>query len=1459
MVDPDRTQSDANVEAEKDDTTLASADGATLMPPSEKSDDSLSQTIPLPRDGDDVSQTLALPIESESVTAQTLAVGPDVPGPLAPPTVAPPRFDHPMTADTLAPPEELSGAVESTERLQQLTNPPNPIPESSGTLLDAHLISEQSGRITEPAPPVIPRVTAPAAAPLSPSAPSTIARPAAIKTGAMPALKLPNVDGYEILRELGRGGMGVVYEARQKGLNRIVALKMVLAAGRASADEVARFRAEAEAVAHLHHPNIVQVYDTGTHQGMPYFSLEFCPGGTLSDRTSGKPLAPRLAARIVRDLAHAVHYAHQRLILHRDLKPANVLLATPDATTLERLVKSSERKTRKIDPTSRLKADQDKTTVPAAAAHRAGGPPPSRDRVDVDLEHCVPKITDFGLAKRLEGDAGKTRDGSVMGTPSYMAPEQAQGKVRELGPPADVYALGAILYDLLTGSPPFHGDTVMDTLNQVINAEPVAVRRKHAHVPVDLDTICLKCLEKDPAKRYASADALAEDLRRFLDQEPILARPTPWWERTAKWARRRPARALAAAGAVAAAVAFCIGGYVWARQEADRAATEASLREVAVTEKNEADSQRERAEQLKTLAEEHFLKACAAVNALLAQVGHVRLAHEPHMEQIRRELLQKAAMFYEGFLRERGDDPHLRWQTARTQKNLGDIQEMLGNLDQAEQRYRTAVTMFVELRDSAPDDVRIKRDLAATQNNLGLLLDEMTRPAEAERALSAARDLRRSLLEQSNSDESRSDLAATDHAFGLLLERRGDLAGAEAAFTAALEQQQKITYTTDDQGIKAWRELARINNSLGRVAEAGHRTKDADRHFGDAKAILVRVAADAPKTPEVLQELGQTYVNLGRLHRDTDPAAAEKDYMEAVQVADRLVEDFPATPAYRQDLAAALNNLGVLLLATGRSAEADKAFSRALSLKERLAAEIHWVADYRRDFGAGLNNRGIQLKTHGRGADADKVFNRAVNVLTDLVQEHGDVPAYQRELAGTLVNRALVAQSDGKLSEAEALLRRALTIQQKLAGRADALPELRGEQHRTRIALGTLYQLVAAARPAEQSRETLARAESEYRAAIEGYKDLAGRYPKEPDFQYQQALAASALASLLSGRKQTAEAKANWDQAAGLLQALAVQHPDVPGYAVDLGRSLNNQGLHSAMSSDLKDASEIWTRAAAALTETVRLHPKEEAAREELAKVSNNQAILALSANRLDDATALYRQAVAALDELPADVPRPADYRYALMNANRNLAEQLASTGHGADAEAAWRRSLETGKVLCQQAPNDPRYASDLGLTEAGLAAALVEQNRAANARSLAEQACTVQRSALKQTGAPSCKDRLTKHLNLLKEIDLQLGDHMAAASTVDELVALSPADGSGAPVAAAAGLARCAALAAADNKLPEDKRRETAQAYADRSMSHLQAAVKNGFKDWGELKKKDFDALRQRDDFRSLLKQSES
>ncbi len=326
------------------------------------------------------------------------------------------------------------------------------------------------------------------------------------------------LDDYELLEEVGRGGMGVVYKARQISLNRTVAVKMILAGRLADTEDVRRFRAEAEAAANLRHPNIIAIHDVGAWQGQPFFSMDYIDGKSLAEMVRASPLPAKRAARYAQAIASAVHYAHERGTLHRDLKPSNIL----------------------IDQT-----DQ-------------------------------PHIADFGLAKQVAADARLTGSGQVLGTPSYMPPEQAASGRGPVGPASDVYALGAVLYELLTGRPPFRAETPVDTLLQVLEAEPAAPRLLNPTVPRDLETVCLKCLRKEPAERYGSARDLALDLDRFLADEPVRARPVGLAERVWRWARRNR---LAAGLVVAALAGVLVLGSLWTVRAAARARIETAARE----------------------------------------------------------------------------------------------------------------------------------------------------------------------------------------------------------------------------------------------------------------------------------------------------------------------------------------------------------------------------------------------------------------------------------------------------------------------------------------------------------------------------------------------------------------------------------------------------------------------------------------------------------------------------------------------------------------------------------------------------------------------------------------------------------------------------------------------------------------------------------------------------------------
>jgi serine/threonine protein kinase/WD40 repeat protein len=378
----------------------------------------------------------------------------------------------------------------------------------------------------------------------------------------------PTIPGYEIEGELGRGGMGIVYKARQVSLNRLVALKMILGSERTDVQGLVRFLAEAEAVASVRHPNVVQVYDLGHHDGRPFLAMEYVDGGSLADRLRpespstdvpvvGRRLAPRDAAALIEPVAHGVAAAHAEGIVHRDLKPGNVLLQIADL---------------------RLKIDKPEPTASSSQSSI------------VNHQSAIPKVSDFGLAKRLGGPDGPTRTQAVVGTPAYMAPEQAGGLGKFVGPQADVYALGVILYQCLTGDVPFRDENNWSLLRKVLEEPPRPPRRLAPGVPRDLELICLKCLEKEPHRRYPTAKELADDLRRFLDGLPVTARPISTVSRVWRWCRRNPAPAALVVLAVVVPPVVIINQ---AQLNTERAVTESAL-----TAKVEAEKAKRAAEEL---------------------------------------------------------------------------------------------------------------------------------------------------------------------------------------------------------------------------------------------------------------------------------------------------------------------------------------------------------------------------------------------------------------------------------------------------------------------------------------------------------------------------------------------------------------------------------------------------------------------------------------------------------------------------------------------------------------------------------------------------------------------------------------------------------------------------------------------------------------------------------------------
>ena len=459
------------------------------------------------------------------------------------------------------------------------------------------------------------------------------------------------IPGYELLGILGRGGMGIVFRARQLSLKRQVALKMILSGRHARPTERARFQREAEAVARLQHSNIVQIYEVGEQNGLPYFSLEFVNAGSLAQFLNNNAQPPRLAARFVQDLALAMHYAHKRGIVHRDLKPANILLHLDESRILK------------------------EGNLADTAVFR-------------NLMSYVPKITDFGLAKHMGGEEA-FRHGAVLGTPSYMAPEQARGTSGEVGPLADVYALGAILYEMLTGRPPFKAMTAEETAQQVLTQEPTPPTQIQPRIPKDLETICLVCLQKNPTHRYGTAEAFAEDLRRYLLNEPILARSTHLPERVVKWATRRPAFASLW---IAGLTLTTILSWVWWH------------RAVA------SQAEKEQMFHAWRKSEDQLQEAIHAIDQMAAAVESA----PPAKNAAPPPVLLTAKKFYERLVEQEGPPARM----ALTYYRLAKVNERLGDHRAAEASYQEALARWELLARDWPDRTEFESQMNDSQERL---------------------------------------------------------------------------------------------------------------------------------------------------------------------------------------------------------------------------------------------------------------------------------------------------------------------------------------------------------------------------------------------------------------------------------------------------------------------------------------------------------------------------------------------------------------------------------------------------------------------------------------------------------------------------------------------------------------------------------------------------------------------
>lgn len=897
---------------------------------------------------------------------------------------------------------------------------------------------------------------------------------------------------YELLGEIARGGMGVVFKARQRKLKRIVALKMILSGNLADAEDIRRFYAEAESAAALDHPNIVPVYEVGEYRGQHYFSMGYVEGQSLADKIADHPLSAREAAQMMKMVAEAVEYAHQHGVIHRDLKPANVLL---------------------------------------------------------DAE-SQPKITDFGLAKRTEADVELTHTGQIMGTPSYMSPEQITGNSSLVGPRADVFSMGGMLYCLLTGRPPFQSPTLLDLLKQVQHQEPVSPRRLTSNLPVDLETICLKCLAKEPARRYQSAQEFAEDLDRFLKGIPVLARPVGQMERAWRWCKRYPV----VAGLIAAVIFSLISG-----------ATVSTYYAIAADHRaTEAMEQFERAETNFERAERNFQKAQAAVDQFFIQVSENTLLNQPGMQPLQHQLLMQALEYYQAFLAERGDDPELQDELAVTHFRVGIITEIVESPEAAIPSFEKARDLQTELLKTHPQEPELLQGLGNTLTALGRVYYRKNGFGRAEKIFQQAVDIRQTLADNQTQDhEAQRELANAYMNLGLVERGRAESLTDPEKQADALEKarkfydkSQQIRRDLLNQGDlsteilqRVYRDFGKGATNLGTLHFQMRQVKPGLENYREAASHFEKALNIEPQDQRTTLSLATCLHALAKSETDLNQAWAFGQ--KALSLLEPLVLANPDVDDYQKELVLLRADLGIVAFDRKQPQQATSLLKQSRSSLDPVLKKF--PHDLKLLLKAMTVDRLLlQLATAGEG-------DLMGGSMGDLM---GKLPVQNTQQIADLVQQKVVMENlGGKLRGEFAIelfqlgqqlqrhghLELALKFSQhgvSLTGRLvdEESPNLNHHQNH-QFGLGQLAHQLALDRQHKKAHET-------HHRRLKALSEFTKRIPENPEtelkranLKFDEAKTYNALAYLSLIQKEPSRTQMELDNAKGLLDSLIAQFP----------------------------------------------------------------------------------------------------------------------------------------------------------------------------------------------------------------------------------------------------------------------------------------------------------------------------
>jgi tetratricopeptide (TPR) repeat protein len=1151
--------------------------------------------------------------------------------------------------------------------------------------------------------------------------------------------------------------MGAVWMADQtEPVKRRVAVKLIRTERSSSRTILSRFEAERQAIALMDHPNIAKLLDAGTtEEGVPFFVMELVKGVPLTEFCDQHRFSVPQRLRLFVQVCSAVQHAHQKGIIHRDLKPSNILVESYDG-------------------------------VP------------------------VPKVIDFGLAKAVSGlqlteHTLFTGFGAVMGTPQYMAPEQASFNALDVDTRADVYALGAILYELLTGTTPLTRDAIkqaaLDTLLKLIReqepptpssrislgeSEPAVAANRQMEpaklgrfVRGELDWIVLKALAKERGRRYDAASSFARDIERFLNHEPVQAGPPTTRYRIRKFIQRNRGAVLTAGLVLLALVTGTVGttlGLVEARHQESRARAEADAKEQALLDEAE---QRRLAQANEAIAKSEAAEKALALGRESAQR---QLAQESEARAKTAAAAAQSAQKQEATERARAENAYARTADvldAMTSAVTGDSLSTQMALSAEQKKFLTEVLKYYkEFAATKADDPRTRDRAARAAYRVGLIEYRLGRKGESAAAFRTA---------------------------------RADFAALVAEFPA-------------DPPYRKWE--AGTHNNLGNLVAALGKPADAEDHHRAALALYEKLADQFRDASGYRKDVAVTRANLALvLAARGKRGEAEDQLRTALAGLDRLAVEFPTVREYRQELAGCHNSLGTLLDTVGKHAEAEEQFRAALAVSEKLAVECPDVGAYQRDSATSRNNLGLLLTARKRSTEAQEQFRGALTVLEKLVAAFPAVPDYRQDLATCHHNLGVLLQASGTRAAMEHH-RAALAVRKKLAAEFPEVPDYRKDLANTHISLGTL--LTNSGKHAE--------AEERYLEALTVLEKLVAEYPLVPDYRQGTTDCLNNLGNVLVDLGKAAEALERYRGALALREKLAAESPTVPGYRQDVAVSHHNLGLLLLAQGKGAAAEEQLRKALAVREKLVVEFPTALAHRQGLAAGHNALAELLLARGKNVEAEEQLRKELSVREKLVMEFPAVIAYRKDLGSSYLNFGNRVRFGG-GPDGGAEWySKAITALEPVHESQPLDAGARELLRNSHWGRALAYGIQKKRANALRDWDRAVEL---SPKDEQPVVRAGRATARVN-----GGRVADAVAEVAELSKLAIWNATEWHN----------FACVYARASAQLADQKR-----AHADRALELLQKAVKAGYTDTARLKTDpDLDALRDRAEFKALVAELE-